>query len=315
MVTIKALTKQYGARTVLRDISLHLPAGEIVGLLGVNGAGKSTLMNIISGYTGFNSGEVQVNGAEIVRDPIQVKRSIGYLGEHPALYTDMTVEEQLHFVFDLRKLQGDRAQQLGDVCEKAGISHVRGRRIQNLSKGYRQRVGLAQALLGNPPLLLLDEPTVGLDPRQMVEMRSLIASLRGAHTVIISSHLLSEIAAICDRVIILHERSVVADDDPRLLRGGTGQNRIFRFGVSGADDGQVIPTVLAIPEVVRCVRLPDFEPAASTFEVEAKGRADVRAALLEAMAGQQRTILLLSETEPTLEEVFVRLTGAAEMTR
>ncbi len=315
MVTIKALTKQYGARAVLRDISLHLPAGEIVGLLGVNGAGKSTLMNIISGYTGFNSGEVRVNGAEIVRDPIRVKRSIGYLGEHPALYTDMTVEEQLHFVFDLRKLQGDRAQQLGDVCEKAGISHVRGRRIQNLSKGYRQRVGLAQALLGNPPLLLLDEPTVGLDPRQMVEMRSLIASLRGVHTVIISSHLLSEIAAICNRVIILHEGSVVADGDPRLLRGGTGQNRIFRFGVSGADDEQIIPAVLTIPEVVRCVRLPDFEPAASTFEVEAKGRADVRAALLEAMAGQQRTILLLSETESTLEEVFVRLTGAAEMTR
>ncbi len=311
MVIIKALTKQYGARAVLRDISLHLPAGEIVGLLGVNGAGKSTLMNIISGYTGFNSGEVWVNGAEILRDPIRVKRSIGYLGEHPALYSDMTVDEQLNFVFDLRKLQGDRAQQLRDVCEKAGIPHVRGRRIQNLSKGYRQRVGLAQALLGNPPLLLLDEPTVGLDPRQMVEMRSLIQNLRGGHTVIISSHLLNEIDAICDRVIILHEGRIAADGDPRLLRGRAVENRIFHFSVSGADDGRVIPAVLAIPAVTRCGRLPDAEPGASTFEAETKDRADIRAALLQAMGEQQRAILLLSEAAPTLEEVFVRLTGTA----
>lgn len=228
MIEVKNLVKQYGDKLAVDHISFTVQDGEILGFLGPNGAGKSTTMNIITGYLSSTEGTVTIDGCEILDDPIGAKSKIGYLPEIPPLYMDMTVKRYLDFMYDLKKVTLPRQAHIKDVCDLVKITHVYNRVIKNLSKGYKQRVGLAQALLGNPPLLILDEPTVGLDPKQIIEIRNLIRSLGKKHTVILSSHVLSEVQATCDRVIVINNGQIVADDtEENLSKNLTGEHRLL----------------------------------------------------------------------------------------
>ena len=211
MVEVKNLTKLYGNIKAVDKISFSADAGEILGFLGPNGAGKSTTMNIITGYLSPSSGTVTIDGYDILDNPKDAKKKIGYLPEIPPLYLDMTVEKYLSFMFDLKKVKMPKEEHISEVMAIVKIKDVKNRIIKNLSKGYKQRVGFAQALLGNPPVLILDEPTVGLDPKQIIEVRNLIKSLGKKHTVIFSSHVLSEVSAICDRVVMINNGKIVAD--------------------------------------------------------------------------------------------------------
>ena len=210
MVEVKNLTKYYGDIKAVDDISFTVETGEVLGFLGPNGAGKSTTMNMITGYISSTSGTVTIDGSEILEDPKKTKAKIGYLPEIPPLYMDMTVRKYLEFVFDLKKVKLPEKEHIDEVMRLVRITEQADRIIKNLSKGYRQRVGLAQALIGNPPVLILDEPTVGLDPNQIIEIRKLIKSLGKRHTVIFSSHVLSEISATCDRIIVISNGKIVA---------------------------------------------------------------------------------------------------------
>lgn len=213
MIEVKHLVKRYGEKVAVNDLSFTVQDGEILGFLGPNGAGKSTTMNILTGYLSATSGEVRIDGVDIAEEPERAKKNIGYLPEIPPLYTDMTVEEYLRFVFRLKKVGRDvkRDAHIADICERVYLREVKGRLIRNLSKGYRQRVGIAQAMIGDPKILILDEPTVGLDPKQILEIRDLIRSLRARHTIVLSSHILQEIQAVCTRILIINEGRLAAD--------------------------------------------------------------------------------------------------------
>ena len=213
VIELKHLVKRYGTHTAVDDLSLQMEPGKIYGFLGPNGAGKSTTMNIMTGYLAATGGEVKINGLDVLMQPEEAKKCVGYLPELPPLYVDMTVKEYLDFAAELKKIEkGKRAAQVKEVMEMTGISDVSHRLIRNLSKGYRQRVGLAQAILGYPEIIILDEPTVGLDPKQIIEIRSLIKKLGENHTVILSSHILTEISAVCDHVFIISKGKLVASD-------------------------------------------------------------------------------------------------------
>lgn len=212
MIEVQNLSKHYGDKKAVDNISFKAEDGEILGFLGPNGAGKSTTMNILTGYISCTEGKALIDGIDILEDPIKAKAKIGYLPELPPLYLDMTVKEYLNFIYDLKKCKLPRNSHLKDICSLVKIEHVYKRIIKNLSKGYKQRVGLAQALVGNPNVLILDEPTVGLDPKQIIEIRSLIKKLGKNHTVILSSHILSEVQAVCDKIIVINEGRIVADD-------------------------------------------------------------------------------------------------------
>lgn len=235
MIEVKNLVKDYGKYHAVKDISFSVPDGQIVGLLGPNGAGKSTTMNIMTGYISATSGEVKVGGYDILEQPIQAKKLIGYLPEIPPLYEDMTVAEYLNFICDLKGIRKktEKESSIDEVTEAVKISDMKGRLIKNLSKGYKQRVGLAQALIGNPPLLILDEPTVGLDPNQIIEIRALIKSLGQKHTIILSSHILSEVNAICDYVLIIDKGTLVAEDTPEHLSEDFSDTDNINMSVKG----------------------------------------------------------------------------------
>jgi ABC-2 type transport system ATP-binding protein len=220
MIEISNLTKRYGNRIALDDISFVVEKGDIVGLLGPNGAGKSTAMNILTGYISYNEGSVKIDGMEVIDNPNKVKGKIGYLPEQPPLYLDMTVYDYLDFVFKLKKIKFDKRQHINEVMEKVNILDVQERLIKNLSKGYRQRIGLAGALIGEPEILILDEPTVGLDPVQNIEVRNLIKKLGKDKTVILNSHILPEVSAICDKIIIINNGVIVAQDTTENLTSG-----------------------------------------------------------------------------------------------
>ena len=309
MIEVKNLTKRYGAKIAVNDISFSVGAGEILGFLGPNGAGKTTTMNIITGYLSSNEGAVTVGGREILSDPIQVKRQIGYLPEQPPLYMDMTVNEYLGFLFDLKKVKGRRKKShIGEICEQVRIADVRKRLIKNLSKGYRQRVGLAQALLGNPPALILDEPTIGLDPMQIIEMRNLILELGREHTIVLSSHILSEIQAVCKRIIIIHQGSLVADGAPEdISRSLSGARRLL-IRVEGPEQ-EAFDTLSALPGVRRVEVQESREENASDFSLEPAGETDIRGEVFRALAEKQRPILSLRFSDLSLEEIFLRLTA------
>ena len=212
MIKIEHLVKNYGSHCAVDDVSFEVEAGEIVGFLGPNGAGKSTTMNVLTGYLSSTSGKATIAGIDILRDPIGAKRLIGYLPEQPPLYLDMTVEEYLNFNFDLKRCRLDRGEHLAQVCETVKIKDVYHKVIRTLSKGYRQRVGIAQALIGKPKVIIFDEPTVGLDPKQIIEIRNLIRSLGKEHTVILSTHILQEVQAVCDRIVIINKGKIVANE-------------------------------------------------------------------------------------------------------
>ena len=225
MIEVENLTKKYGSHVAVDNLSFRVERGMIYGFLGPNGAGKSTTMNMMTGYIAATSGTVKINGYDILKNPEQAKKSIGYLPELPPVYPDMTVYEYLRFVAELKKVKkNERQVQIEDVMKQTHIEDVKGRLIKNLSKGYKQRVGLAQAIIGYPEVIILDEPTVGLDPKQIIEIRELIRELAKKHTIILSSHILSEVSAVCDHIMIISKGKLVASDTPEglmtLLKGG-----------------------------------------------------------------------------------------------
>ena len=313
MIEVKNLTKCYSAnKKAVDNISFTVNDGEILGFLGPNGAGKSTTMNIITGYLSSTEGSVSVGGYDILEQPNEAKRHIGYLPEHPPVYPDMTVKEYLNFIYDLKKVKLPREAHIKEICSLVKITDVYNRMIKFLSKGYQQRVGIAQALIGNPELLILDEPTVGLDPKQIIEIRKLITHLGRNHTVILSSHILSDVQAVCERVIIINKGQIIADGSPDdLSKALTGSNSLkVRVNGPERDVHKAIRTISGVKSVTS---LGKREKNAVEFCVEVSDQTDIRTELFRRMAERNWTILMLQPDELTLEQVFVRLVdGAAE---
>lgn len=251
MIEVKNLTKSYGGAMTkaVDDVSFFAKEGEILGFLGPNGAGKTTTMNILTGYISCTSGSAVIDGTDVLEDPIAAKRKIGYLPEQPPLYLDMTVTEYLDFVYSLKKAKMPKRTHLNEICDLVKIGDMRNRLIRNLSKGYRQRVGLAQAFVGNPPILILDEPTVGLDPKQIIEIRTLIKQLGKNHTVILSSHILQEIQAVCDKIVIISKGKIVADDTTEQLSDSLSDNCLLNVEVRSGAREEVIKQIEKISGV------------------------------------------------------------------
>lgn len=300
------LTKKYGATIALRDVSFSVGEGEIVGLLGLNGAGKSTTMNILTGYLGATSGTARIAGYDVLRDSRKVRALVGYLPEQPPLYMDMTVDEYLRFVWQIYKKRGDGRARMDRVAEMTGIAKVRGRLIRNLSKGYRQRVGVAQAILPEPKVLILDEPTVGLDPTQIIEMRALIREVARDTTVILSSHILSEVQAVCSRVLVLNQGRLIADDAPERLADLVHGKQRAALRVRGERDA-VETALKAIPGVRTVELLGQKELGSVDFLVEGADGRDVRVDAFEALSSAKLPLLYTYGSELSLEEVFLRL--------
>lgn len=307
MIEVQNLTKQYGAKKAVDNLTFTVNDGEILGFLGPNGAGKSTTMNMLTGYISSTSGKALINGVDILDDPINAKKNIGYLPEIPPLYLDMTVKDYLNFIYDLKKCKIPRKAHLEDVCGLVKITDVYNRIIRNLSKGYKQRVGLAQALIGNPPILILDEPTVGLDPKQIIEIRTLIKKLGKKHTVILSSHILPEIQAVCDRVIIINKGKIAADDTTEnLTKSITTDHRIIAR-IDGARE-EVLKTIKGISGVVSVTADMEREKGVYDYEIETKEDADIRRELFKRIAARNWIILGLKTSEMTLEDIFLKIT-------
>ncbi|MDR2932913.1 MAG: ABC transporter ATP-binding protein [Oscillospiraceae bacterium] len=310
MIEVKNLTKTYGAKRAVDDISFVVNEGEILGFLGPNGAGKTTTMNIITGYSSSTQGTVLVNGSEILADPIKVKSQIGYLPEHPPLYLDMTVKEYLSFIYDLKKIKVpgvSKANHIMEICGLVKIEDVYGRIIKNLSKGYRQRVGLAQALLGNPSVLILDEPTVGLDPKQIIEIRNLIKGLGKKYTIILSSHILPEVQATCERVIVINKGKLIADDTPDNLSRAMSTDHKLTLRVDGPEE-EIYKLLSKIPRMIKVDRLGLREDKVYDFTLEAEPGADIRREVFKRLSERGWAILGLKSSELTLEDIFLQLT-------
>ncbi len=307
MVEVKNLTKCYGDIKAIDNISFSVEAGEVLGFLGPNGAGKSTTMNIITGYLSSTSGTVTIGGKDILDDPKGAKSQIGYLPEIPPLYVDMTVEKYLEFVFELKKVRLPKKEHILDVMKQVKIDHVAQRLIKNLSKGYKQRVGFAQALIGNPPVLILDEPTVGLDPKQIIEIRNLIKSLGKKHTVILSSHVLSEISATCDRIVVIANGKLVADAKTDELSAAIEGERKLLVEVQGSQS-DIINAIKAVDGVINVKKSRDTGANSAEYLVEYDFGADVRKDLFFALAGASCPILGMKNSQKTLEEAFLMLT-------
>ena len=310
MIEVKNLTKHYGKHTALDDISFRLEKGDILGFLGPNGAGKSTTMNIITGYISGDSGDVLIDGRNILDDPTGAKKNIGYLPEIPPLYNDMTVAKYLGFMFDLKRVRLPKWEHITEICEMVKLMDVGDRIIKHLSKGYRQRVGFAQALLGYPPVLIRDEPTVGLDPAQIIEMRSLIRELGKKHTIILSSHVLSEIEAVCDKIIIIDHGKIAAQGKISELTGSGKGTRMIRIQAEGRE--QSIYSVLKnIDSVVNVFKKGEVEKGCYEFAVES--RTDIRRVLYRAVSKADFTILLMQPQGHTLEETYLDIISGRDI--
>ena len=309
MIEVRSLVKRYGSRLAVDHLDFTVEDGQIFGFLGPNGAGKSTTMNIMTGYIGATEGDVLVDGHSITREPELAKRSIGYLPEQPPLYTDMTVEEYLRFAAGLKKVpRPERNEQVDQVMDMTGTFSVRGRLIRNLSKGYKQRVGLGQALLGFPKVLILDEPTVGLDPKQILEMRTLVRRLAKDHTVILSSHILSEIQEMCDHLLIIHHGKKVAAGAPdqleRELAGAPALEVTLR-----ADPAAASGLLSGLSGVNALAPRPCEEAGCCSFRLEQRPGADLREAVFACCAEAGLPLLELRRDAITLEDLFLRLTS------
>lgn len=312
MIEINDLVKKYGDHVAVDHLTLQVEPGRIYGFLGPNGAGKSTTMNMITGYLGATSGEIKINGHDILAEPEEAKKCIGYLPEIPPLYLEMSVEEYLLFAAEIKKLKkADRKAFVEDAMQTTGLLEVRGRLIRNLSKGYRQRVGLAQAILGYPDIIILDEPTVGLDPKQIIEIRELIRNLGQKHTVILSSHILTEIAEVCDYVYIISQGKLVAGDTTQNLISQMSGAQEIELTVKGDSD--------ALSEVLRSVEGMDHyqmnsseKDGLSYVTVYAQKACDIREELFFAFADARLPIMQMNVITKSLEEVFLSLTKEGE---
>lgn len=312
MIQVENLVKRYGSHVAVDDLTFTVETGKIYGFLGPNGAGKTTTMNVMTGYVAADGGSVVIDGHDILKEPLKAKACIGYLPEVPPLYPDMTVQEFLLFAAELKKVpKRERKERVHELMERMDLTEMENRLIRNLSKGYRQRVGLAQALVGNPKVLILDEPMVGLDPKQIIEMRDLIKGLAGEHTVILSSHILSEISAVCDHIMIISRGTLAASGSPdelqKMMQG----------------TAQLIVTVLGEQEKVRGILECMEEAADFSFEdggeegsvlirISAKEDADIRKELSVALSGAGIPVLSMSRSEKSLEDIFLELTETEE---
>lgn len=307
MIEVKNLTKCYGKHLAVDNLSFTVEKGQIYGFLGPNGAGKSTTMNIMTGYLGATKGEVLIDGHDILKEPEEAKRCIGYLPEQPPLYLEMTVMEYLRFAAELKKIpKEDMEIQIEKAMRLTRLSDVRGRLISNLSKGYKQRVGLAQAILGFPEIIILDEPTVGLDPKQIIEIRELIRKLAKEHTVILSSHILAEIREVCDYILIIVRGKLVASDTPENLENsmsGTGH-----IEIEVRREQKEVERVLDRIDQVKRVEYTLLEDGTVRAQIEAKGSGDIRERIFHAFADQKMPLLTLKLNKSTLEEIFLELT-------
>lgn len=315
MIEVKNLTKRYGDHLALDDISFTVGDGEIVGFLGPNGAGKSTTMNIITGYLSSTEGQVLVDGVDVLENPLEAKKKIGYLPEIPPLYVDMTVEEYLTFVCDLKHIPaGKKEETIDQVSKLARVQDVKGRLIRNLSKGYRQRVGLAQALVGNPEVLILDEPTVGLDPKQIIEVRDLIKNLSKKHTILLSSHILQEVQAVCDKLVIINHGRIVAIDTPDALSKNILQINKLELRIKGSKN-DILKGIKEIEGVKTAEILRIREEGTVDINVETEEEIDVREEIFRFCSANGYPILMMKTEEINLEDIFLQVTGEREVRR
>lgn len=309
MIEVKHLVKKYGSHAAVNDLTFTVESGKIVGFLGPNGAGKSTTMNIITGYMAPTEGTVLVDGIDVNEEPEKAKKNIGYLPEIPPLYPDLRVREYLQFVAELRKLpRGERAQQVHRIMKKTGIVDVSERLIRNLSKGYRQRVGLAAAMTGNPDILILDEPTVGLDPKQIIEMRDLIRELSQNHTILLSSHIMQEISAVCDEIIIINEGQMIASDTPEnLIRQMVEKNGIH---LVAKGERESIKAALRTVSGIKNVKYDEQNEAGTIgMTLYAMEGRDIREDIFYALVKADLPIYEIHPLAASLEDAFLALTG------
>ena len=311
MIEVRNLTKNYGPKTAVNNISFKAEEGQVLGFLGPNGAGKSTTMNILTGYISSTEGQAFINGVDILEDPIKAKSFIGYLPEQPPLYFDMTVDEYLNFVYRLKKCTLPKVSHLNEICDIVKLNDVRKRLIKNLSKGYKQRVGFAQALVGNPKVLILDEPTVGLDPKQIIEIRTLIKKLGKNHTIILSSHILPEVQAVCDRIVVINKGRIVADDNADALARNLSADHKLILHIEGGSE-EIKKLLTSVPDVERVFVGRQIEEKVFEYHLEAKEGVDVRREIFKKLAGRNYPILMMRSSELSLEEVFLKLTTGDE---
>ncbi|MDY4139659.1 MAG: ABC transporter ATP-binding protein [Eubacteriales bacterium] len=311
MIEVRHLTKRYGGHTAVSDLSFTIDKGRVYGFLGPNGAGKSTTMNIMTGCLGATEGEVLIDGHNIMDEPMKAKKLIGYLPELPPLYMDMTPREYLRFVLQAKGVpHREWQEQLERVMDKTRITDVQNRLIRNLSKGYRQRVGIAQALIGNPEVIILDEPTVGLDPAQIIEIRELIRELGREHTLVLSSHILSEVQAVCDSIMIISKGRLVASDTPENLTALLAGASTLELEIRATEDEA--RTILGKVENVADVTFSQGEEDAVHAAVTPQGGADIREAVFNAFAAAGRPLLEMRRSKASLEDVFMELTQAED---
>lgn len=318
MIEVTNLTKKYGDHIAVDHLSFRVEKGQIYGFLGPNGAGKSTTMNIITGYLAATEGSVTIDGKDVQKDPEEAKRSIGYLPELPPLYVDMTVGEYLQFVAELKKVpKKEREQQIAKVMEMTQITDMKERLIKNLSKGYRQRVGLAQAILGYPQVIILDEPTVGLDPKQIIEIRDLIRKLGENHTVILSSHILSEVSAVCDHIMIIAHGKLVASDSPEGLQKLMSGSQELQLTVKGsAEEAMEVLKKLSDVETVEPVTVEnkaEKDTDCVKLRVISKDNVDIREEVFYALAQAKLPIMEMTHLEKSLEDIFLELTEDVQL--
>ena len=302
-VEIKNVSKRYGANKALDNISFSVRHGEIMGFLGPNGAGKSTTMNIICGCISASDGSVEVCGCDVLENPLIVKKKIGYLPENPPLYFDMTVQEYLDFVYELKKVKNNKKEHLENIMELVKISDMKARMIKNLSKGYKQRVGLAQALIGDPEVLILDEPTVGLDPKQIIEIRNVIKEIGRQRTIILSTHILQEVSAVCDRVTIISHGKIVAQNTLEGLEADAGAKDKYLLDIIGDSDA-AMNAINSMENVESVEKISD-----SSFVIKQIEGTDILNLLTKRMAESGVAIAQLKPASLTLEEMFIRLTA------
>lgn len=306
MIEVKNVTKKYGNTTVVNNISFEVKDNEVVGFLGPNGAGKSTTMNMITGYIETTKGKIIVNGYDVAKSPIKAKRQIGYMPESVPLYNELTVKEFVNYMADLRRVKKNKKEEVSKVLEKTGLTNVQNKLIKNISRGYKQRVSLAGALIGNPDILILDEPTVGLDPKQITEIRALIKSLGKEHTVILSSHILSEVSQICERVIIINHGKIVAVDTPENLENRTKNDNSIIVTVEDKDS-KMEKIGKKIKGIKQIKLIKDNEDGTTQYVITAENDADIRKQLFEVLPKENITIFELKKTENTLEDAFLKI--------
>jgi ABC-2 type transport system ATP-binding protein len=306
MIKIQNLSKNFGDNIVLNDVSFEINKGEIVGFLGPNGAGKSTTMNILTGFLSFTEGRVEIDGLDIFDFPDEAKKSIGYLPETPPLYPEMTVTEYLNFVYELKKCTLDKKKHIQEILEVVKLTDVKGRVIGHLSKGYRQRIGIGQALIGNPKVIILDEPTVGLDPRQVVEIRNLIRTLGLNHTVILSTHILQEVQAVCDRVIVINRGKIVADKKTDDLASAVEGNRRLAVKICGPEK-DVLSALRSLPGVFSAESLGNLDADSFSFVIESDGNIDVRKPLFTMLSRNGWPLIGAEASNVNLEDIFLTL--------